>query len=98
MISTKGNSNRAKVVNKSKSERRIFLRKLFFLMIRRPPRSPLLPFPTLFRSHTREISERAFGRHAAARGDRPGGGHPASFAAVRFAHGGPRPHHGKYDR
>src|SRR2546430_17148016 len=28
---------------------------LFFLMIRRPPRSTLFPYTTLFRSHQREV-------------------------------------------
>src|SRR5256885_11765124 len=31
----------------------------FFLMIRRPPRSTLFPYTTLFRSHARRIRERA---------------------------------------
>src|SRR6266536_4847955 len=30
----------------------------FFLMIRRPPRSTLFPYTTLFRSHRRETAER----------------------------------------
>src|SRR3712207_8404925 len=29
----------------------------FFLMIRRPPRSTLFPYTTLFRSHVREVEE-----------------------------------------
>src|SRR2546427_12346333 len=32
---------------------------LFFLMIRRPPRSTLFPYTTLFRSHPREGPQRA---------------------------------------
>src|SRR5215475_8145228 len=39
---------------------------LFFLMIRRPPRSTLFPYTTLFRSR----------RGAAPTGPRPGSGHP----------------------
>src|SRR3989449_5785618 len=38
----------------------------FFLMIRRPPRSTLFPYTTLFRSHFREIS--VLGIAAARRG------------------------------
>src|SRR3712207_8161970 len=34
----------------------LFLRKCFFLMIRRPPRSTLFPYTTLFRSTISEIS------------------------------------------
>src|ERR1051326_9326615 len=46
---------------------------VFFLMIRRPPRSTLFPYTTLFRSHcgnTREASGRAGHRSAHARGSR----------------------------
>src|SRR3954449_786120 len=32
-----------------------FLSLFFFLMIRRPPRSTLFPYTTLFRSHTSEL-------------------------------------------
>src|SRR6185312_16962817 len=46
---------------------------LFFLMIRRPPRSTLFPYTTLFRS--------APGRHAAAR--RPPAAWPAPCTASR---------------
>src|SRR3989338_6873219 len=35
---------------------------LFFLMIRRPPRSPLFPYTTLFRSRVRERGRTAFSR------------------------------------
>src|SRR6202042_1283435 len=31
---------------------------VFFLMIRRPPRSTLFPYTTLFRSHTSELQSR----------------------------------------
>src|SRR5256885_11925746 len=58
----------------------------FFLMIRRPPRSTLFPYTTLFRSHT---PPRLSGPH---RGQccclRPGGaGRPVR--GRRTAHGGP---------
>src|SRR3712207_8112749 len=36
-------------------------------MIRRPPRSTLFPYTTLFRSHARAIARRAFGVAAIAR-------------------------------
>src|SRR5256885_13135693 len=39
----------------------------FFLMIRRPPRSTLFPYTTLFRSGTEAWRPRARHRHAAAR-------------------------------
>src|SRR3712207_7557401 len=45
----------------------------FFLMIRRPPRSTLFPYTTLFRSrHARHTAGRDDGRHAArlGRGDK----------------------------
>src|SRR3712207_8670076 len=51
----------------------------FFLMIRRPPRSTLFPYTTLFRSPRR----RERGRRAAAgpaRGDRARGTHPGPGA------------------
>src|SRR3712207_7809345 len=41
----------------------------FFLMIRRPPRSTLFPYTTLFRSHVGHAR-----RRAAAGGAHPGGG------------------------
>src|SRR2546427_103882 len=44
-------------------------------MIRRPPRSTLFPYTTLFRSHDRRLGlrgDRADGRHAAAVGRDPG--------------------------
>ena len=31
---------------------------MFFLMIRRPPRTTLFPYPTLFRSRSRDVLER----------------------------------------
>src|SRR3989440_4322837 len=33
--------------------------RFFFLMIRRPPRSTLFPYTTLFRSHTSELQSRS---------------------------------------
>src|SRR3712207_9415851 len=48
----------------------------FFLMIRRPPRSTLFPYTTLFRSPDRGhggVEGRVAGRWAAADGDGPGG-------------------------
>src|SRR5260221_7181819 len=48
-------------------------------MIRRPPRSTLFPYTTLFRSLPRSAAERSGGRPARprTRGDLgPGGGHP----------------------
>src|SRR3712207_8958815 len=38
----------------------------FFLMIRRPPRSTLFPYTTLFRSYARGESEKVVGRALAA--------------------------------
>ena len=40
----------------------VFLPGLFFLMIRRPPRSPLFPYTTLFRSPCRAPSSQAGAR------------------------------------
>src|SRR3712207_7429391 len=57
----------------------------FFLMIRRPPRSTLFPYTTLFRSSRR--AERSFGA------DQQGGRHAAGFGHARRdaqAGGGPR--------
>src|SRR2546427_8317453 len=47
----------------------------FFLMIRRPPRSTLFPYTTLFRSHDARPGARPRRRHrrVAAQGDRAGG-------------------------
>src|SRR3712207_7169465 len=55
----------------------------FFLMIRRPPRSTLFPYTTLFRSPVR--------RPAAARGDRARAGHAAQAHALRRADVGAGP-------
>src|SRR5215510_4477809 len=46
----------------------------FFLMIRRPPRSTLFPYTTLFRSLEAGLGDRNGGRADRARGDRRGGG------------------------
>src|SRR5690348_17499142 len=46
----------------------IFL--FFFLMIRRPPRSTLFPYTTLFRSRSRGAGSRSCPRRCAARGPR----------------------------
>src|SRR2546430_16673657 len=45
---------------------RVLSRRFFFLMIRRPPRSTLFPYTTLFRSHAerRAHEKRAGDRHA----------------------------------
>src|SRR2546430_7645985 len=48
----------------------------FFLMIRRPPRSTLFPYTTLFRSPARRVAAHGLPRPAAF-GDRPGAGRPA---------------------
>src|SRR3712207_7042689 len=65
------------------------VRLFFFLMIRRPPRSPLFPYTTLFRSpalgHVQRpalAARRAIGRRRAARGDR-------GRVAVPDGHGDP---------
>src|SRR2546429_4272396 len=57
----------------------------FFLMIRRPPRSTLFPYTTLFRSHQRELR----GSHVGgARHGRQGGHERAPFLASLLQHGG----------
>src|SRR5687768_18601223 len=56
-----------------------YLLSFFFLMIRRPPRSTLFPYTTLFRSaHQRLV-------RPAGRGDRPAPGWPAHDALGRAA-------------
>src|SRR3989442_11060212 len=42
----------------------------FFLMIRRPPRSTLFPYTTLFRSHAPPLSHRLDAEHVSVRGQR----------------------------
>src|SRR3990167_2251888 len=44
-----------------------FLCRLFFLMIRRPPRSTLFPYTTLFRSYVDEVQQDVFARMIAER-------------------------------
>src|SRR2546427_2743275 len=56
----------------------------FFLMIRRPPRSTLFPYTTLFRSHQCGDSDRRGGHlpsRRSYRGRRDPGGLPAAHAA-----------------
>src|SRR2546430_9737435 len=50
----------------------------FFLMIRRPPRSTLFPYTTLFRSPGRARTGAGVGRHLELRGDRPADRRPRS--------------------
>src|SRR6266581_6725103 len=50
----------------------------FFLMIRRPPRSTLFPYTTLFRSHRGPAAAGGPARRA-----RPGGGRPREPPAAR---------------
>src|SRR2546430_13993315 len=56
----------------------------FFLMIRRPPRSPLLPYPPLFRSPRRPARRRALRRlrHLPPRAVPPARGGHAVLAAL----------------
>src|SRR5256885_12186279 len=44
----------------------------FFLMIRRPPRSTLFPYTTLFRSHPTRLQRARGAAHRGARVDAPG--------------------------
>src|SRR3712207_7149714 len=53
----------------------------FFLMIRRPPRSTLFPYTTLFRSHPRNDQQRAEPHHQDRLGD--GGFAPAADAGCQ---------------
>src|SRR3712207_9410211 len=64
---------------------------LFFLMIRRPPRSTLFPYTTLFRSGDRGGGSRAVGGRPASPGHDdtgPGGGDRGVLAAGQRARGG----------
>src|SRR5476649_1886115 len=64
-----------------------FLFFFFFLMIRRPPRSTLFPYTTLFRSPAREYcapSRRASGR-AVCRGDRKSTRLNSSHTVISYA-------------
>src|SRR3712207_7734272 len=74
-------------------------------MIRRPPRSTLFPYTTLFRSLGQRIQHRRQGRHAEVEVD----GQPNDAACVGVEHsphageahevaGGLREHHGARDR
>src|SRR2546426_8530664 len=67
----------------------------FFLMIRRPPRSTLFPYTTLFRSRpgAGARSARALSRHGA--GERPAG---RGSAPRRGRSGSPRPRLGREGR
>src|SRR5215207_8451084 len=56
---------------------------LFVLMLRRPPRSTLFPYTTLFRSHARSARGRALLRRRL--GDRPLSAAPRWTAAVGAA-------------
>src|SRR3989441_12527253 len=56
----------------------------FFLMIRRPPRSTLFPYTTLFRSH-REIGGPSTLRHPGGRCEDDQGGGPRAAAPRRRA-------------
>src|SRR5687767_15769304 len=51
----------------------------FFLMIRRPPRSTLFPYTTLFRSQADAVHARP--------GSRPGAGPPPDLVALRRSQG-----------
>src|SRR2546430_12299665 len=50
----------------------------FFLMIRRPPRSTLFPYTTLFRSNSCATTRRAFVSCTSVRGWRPPRAHPGT--------------------
>src|SRR3712207_7448862 len=62
----------------------------FFLMIRRPPRSPLFPYTTLFRSRRRTDAPARGGRAAHARAPRLLGGRPAVGGQCAVLHRGRR--------
>src|SRR6266511_2351352 len=62
----------------------------FFLMIRRPPRSTLFPYTTLFRSprrrlRRRELADGRGGRHADERGDRKSTRLNSSHVKISYA-------------
>src|SRR3712207_8901634 len=65
----------------------------FFLMIRRPPRSTLFPYTTLFRSHRRVHGRRGDELRAALRRHRP-----ATSGGARARRGVPRLHPASVDR
>src|SRR5687768_17776334 len=62
----------------------ILLSYFFFLMIRRPPRSTLFPYTTLFRSHGKAIAAHARG-HAGPRSVLAGAGEIAAANALHDA-------------
>src|SRR3712207_8529019 len=69
---------------------------IFFLMIRRPPRSTLFPYPTLFRSPRDRLPGRAA---AAGGGDHAGDhGHPQRRALPRAGLARPAPRGAGGDR
>src|SRR3712207_8119328 len=57
------------------------LRCFFFLMIRRPPRSTLFPYTTLFRSARRVLEDREDGRGEVPKGH-SGIGHTAALSGI----------------
>src|SRR5260221_13976387 len=66
----------------------------FFLMIRRPPRSTLFPYTTLFRSDLQALDPRARARNQAdiTRGNPEGIGNQLYERRIRFAFGRRRAH------
>src|SRR5215203_6352899 len=64
----------------------LFLFSFFFLMIRRPPRSTLFPYTTLFRSHRRRHAAQhpELGQHHR-RGDRKSTRLNSSYANISYA-------------
>src|SRR5688572_32768072 len=68
----------------------------FFLMIRRPPRSTLFPYTTLFRSRECELRGRAGGtRTRRAQGERAGEGHHRGVVERPRLAPGQKGHHGQ---
>src|SRR2546430_11120251 len=55
-------------------------------MIRRPPRSTLFPYTTLFRSHPEKTRLIEFGRYAKANREKRGEGKPETFSFLGFTH------------
>src|SRR5690349_22128140 len=71
---------------------------LFFLMIRRPPRSTLFPYTTLFRSHEHDQpADRAGDRGGGRRAGHRGAGRPGVRRRGGCGRGG-AVHHGRRDR
>src|SRR3712207_7135690 len=64
----------------------------FFLMIRRPPRSTLFPYTTLFRSRFRASSQSATTSSSRARVGQVAGGGLSAQVTERDAHAGEQPH------